>query len=205
MSKVFLKWFILDLQPSLARDPLKSPQILTVIKVLYCLFVVVLFTSMSHVVQVSASNLKRWASSLELCVRGGLKKSAAVGLYRNTHTHTERYRSDPKNWSGQQWCNSFPSKLCTLNLFSTGQRETGVHVLLSLSVILHDVSAAPSFKGTAQSRCGQRCQHDNQKQEQKYRINKLNHQLYMWQHIISVIYTIIRHSSRSLSSFCFSL
>lgn len=87
MSKVFLKWFILDLQPSLARDPLKSPQILTVIKVLYCLFVVVLFTSMSHVVQVSASNLKRWASSLALCVRGGLKKSAAVGLYRNTHTH----------------------------------------------------------------------------------------------------------------------
>lgn len=86
MSKVFLKWFILDLQPSLARDPLKSPQILTVLKVLYCLFVVVIFTSMSHVVQVAASNLKRWASSLALCVRGGLKKSAAVGLYRNTHT-----------------------------------------------------------------------------------------------------------------------
>lgn len=136
MSKVFLKWFILDLQPSLARDPLKSPQIPTVIKVLYCLFVVVLFTSMSHVVQVSASNLKRWASSLALCVRGGLKKSAAVGLYRNTHTHihtqsgtdqtqrTGAVNSDatvpvkalhiksPLNWSERNWSSRSAEPLC---------------------------------------------------------------------------------------------
>lgn len=166
MSKVFLKWFILDLQPSLARDPHKSPQILTVLKVLYCLFVVVIFTSMSHAVQVSASNLKWWTSSLALFVRGCLKKFAAVELYRNTHAHTHTaVPIRPKELERSTVMQQFTSKLCTLNLFSTGQRETGVHVLLSLSVILHDVSAAPSFKGTAQSR--QRCQHDNQKQEQK--------------------------------------